>query len=314
MKLILRSLYNRVIRNKLLSQLKNVRIDASSVCQLDCPLCPSKKEIKSGIVGWGYLKFSDFKQFIDINSQISEIELSNWGEIFLNPELKEIIKYAYSRKINLFADNGVNFNSVSEEVLECLVKYGFKRIIISLDGANNNSYIKYRKRGNFDKVIKNIEKINFYKKKYKTELPQLTWKMILFGHNEDEANIAEKMAHNLEMNFTTSPNWVPSWSPLKGEKIKTDEPFDCSPPCSQLWLSPQINWDGKLLGCCANYWGDFGNVFKEGFEKCLNNEKYIYAKRMVMGKEKTRSDIPCSNCHHYQFQIIHSPIKIQDLL
>ena len=57
----------------------------------------------------------------DINSNILSIELSNWGEIFLNPELKEIIKYAYSKKIGLFADNGVNFNNVSDEVLECLI-------------------------------------------------------------------------------------------------------------------------------------------------------------------------------------------------
>jgi MoaA/NifB/PqqE/SkfB family radical SAM enzyme len=291
------------------------------VCQLECPLCPNtKNKIKNGIIGWGHLKFSDFKQFVDKNPQILKIELSNWGEIFLNPELKEIIKYAYSRKINLVAKNGVNFNNVSEEMLECLVKYGFKVIDISLDGTNDNSYQKYRKRGNFSKVINNIEKINYYKKKYKTEFPSLTWKMILFGHNEDEVHIAKRMAHNLNMHFITVSNFHPLWSPLKvnEEKIDNRDKKDKKPvslaPCSQLWQSPQINWDGKLLGCCSNIWGDFGNVFKEGFEECLNGEKYIYGKMMVMGKKEPRSDIPCSDCHHYLRDIIKNPIKNEDLL
>ena len=28
--------------------------------------------------------------------------------------------------------------------------------------------------------------------------------------------------------------------------------------CDQLWSGPQINWDGKVLGCCRNFWDEFG--------------------------------------------------------
>jgi len=32
--------------------------------------------------------------------------------------------------------------------------------------------------------------------------------------------------------------------------------------CRMLWEEPQINWDGKILGCCCNYWKAFpGNAF-----------------------------------------------------
>jgi len=72
------------------------------------------------------------------------------------------------------------------------------------------------------------------------------------------------------------------------------------PHCYQLWDSPQINWDGKLLGCCVNRKKDFGNVFEEGLENCLKSEKYIYAKNMLKGKVRPREDIPCFDCPNFE--------------
>ena len=79
---------------------KRIRIEACSLCQLNCPACTVRKLEKQMPKDWlGYLKFNDFKNFID-NYNFKEIELSNNGEIFLNPELDEIIKYAYEKKIS----------------------------------------------------------------------------------------------------------------------------------------------------------------------------------------------------------------------
>ncbi len=92
---------------------KKVRLEACSLCQLDCPECTVRLLEKKAPKDWlGYLKFDDFKKFVDDNDFIKEIELSNNGEIFLNPELDEIIKYAYMKKIKLRAFNGVNLNTV----------------------------------------------------------------------------------------------------------------------------------------------------------------------------------------------------------
>ena len=70
--------------------------------------------------------------------------------------------------------------------------------------------------------------------------------------------------------------------------------------CHQLWISPQINWDGKLLGCCINQKDDFGNVFELGLKECLRGKKYVYAKKMLLGKVGPRKDIPCYDCKYYK--------------
>jgi hypothetical protein len=70
--------------------------------------------------------------------------------------------------------------------------------------------------------------------------------------------------------------------------------------CSQLWIDPQIHCDGRVLGCCVNYWGDYGNAFKEDLTGILNNEKMNYARAMLLGKKKQRDDVPCTQCAWYK--------------
>ena len=95
-----------------------IRLEACSLCQLDCPACGARQFEKTAPKDWlGYLKFSDFKKFVDDN-EFQEIELSNNGEIFLNPDLDKIIKYAYKKGIRLTALTGVNLNRVSLKTLE----------------------------------------------------------------------------------------------------------------------------------------------------------------------------------------------------
>jgi hypothetical protein len=105
-------------------QIIRISIDASTICQLHCPECPTTKGIiKTGIVGSGFLKYENYKTIIERNTGIKQIELSNWGEIFLNPEIESIIEYSFLKGIKLTAGNGTNFNNVDDSTLESLVKY-----------------------------------------------------------------------------------------------------------------------------------------------------------------------------------------------
>jgi hypothetical protein len=76
---------------------------------------------------------------------------------------------------------------------------------------------------------------------------------------------------------------------------------DCAQPiCHQLRDRPQVNFDGKILGCCRNFWGDFGsNAFTEGLTASVNSEKMTYARKMLRGDAASRADIPCATCEIY---------------
>jgi len=175
----------------------SICLEVCSLCQLDCPDCHMRKKDSNCIVGNGYLKFNDFKKFIEKNPYIERVEISFCGEIFLNPELPEIIKYANEKEIQLTAFNGVNFNTISDEMLEMLVKYKFTGLTFSIDGASPETYSIYRRKGDFKKVIDNIKKLNTYKKMYKSKYPVLKWQYIVFEHNRHEIEQAIKISKEL---------------------------------------------------------------------------------------------------------------------
>ena len=294
----------------------SVRLEASSFCQLRCVSCPTTSGDIHPAVGSGFLRFEDFRDFLERNSFVRRIELSNYGEIFLNPHLLKILEFAHGKGVGISAANGVNLNNVGDEVLEALVKYEVRSLVCSIDGASQETYRVYRVRGNFDTVIANIRKINHYKQLHESKFPHLIWQFIVFGHNEHELPAARELAGVLGMRFKTKISWDPKFSPIRdkefvraqtGEQAVTREEYErvhgrkyAQDICEQLWDEPQINWDGKVLGCCRNFWGDFGgNAFKDGLESSVNSEKMNYARDMLRGRAAAREDIPCTNCEMY---------------
>jgi hypothetical protein len=71
--------------------------------------------------------------------------------------------------------------------------------------------------------------------------------------------------------------------------------------CTQLWHSPVLNWDGRVNGCCRNFWGEFGgNAFEDGLSEALNGEGIAYARDMLRGRAPEREGLPCVTCDLYQ--------------
>jgi MoaA/NifB/PqqE/SkfB family radical SAM enzyme len=295
---------------------KTLTIEANASCQLKCPTCPTTSKGYPPIVGSGYLKFDNFKTLIDNSPQTEKIYFSNRGEMFLNPELLLILGYGFKKNLPMYCTSGVNLNNVTEEVLEGLVKFGFKHLLCSIDGATAETYQKYRVGGNLNNVLKNIKTINKYKKKYNSEFPNLTWQFVVFGHNEHELPIAKRMADELNMGFVPKMSWDADYSPIRNKDfVKKETGWDSvtrndflkntsknymSSVCYSLWHSPRINWDGKVLGCCWNSWKEFGgNAFEDGYITSINSENLNHARQVLLGNINTGCDIPCKTCEIY---------------
>jgi MoaA/NifB/PqqE/SkfB family radical SAM enzyme len=272
---------------------------------------------RKGPVGWGHLTAENFKKFLTLNPRVRWIELSNYGEIFLNPELTDILRIAHESSVQVSAWNGVNLNDATPEALEAVVKYQVKGMTLSIDGASQETYSIYRVGGDFDQVIRNVRALNQFKKQYETAFPYLHWQFVVFGHNEHELEKARKMADELGASFRPKMNWDLTYSPPRNlDKITANVGKDLSSNakvqkqsnddnhtykfCGQLWEMPQINWDGKILGCCVNVWGHYGNAFEKPLQSLLKSGPFAHAKAMLIGKEAPSADIPCWHCPTYK--------------
>jgi MoaA/NifB/PqqE/SkfB family radical SAM enzyme len=294
-----------------------IQIDASSHCQLACSSCPTADGSIRPALGAGHLALGDFIGLLDRNPTIAEVELSNYGEMFLNPALAEIMRAAFERRVVLHADNGVNLNFAREEALEGLVRYRFRSLTVSIDGATQETYAQYRIKGDLNRVLGHIERINRLKREHRSGFPLLTWQFIVFGHNEHEIAAARKMAADLGMGFRPKLSWDDDVSPIRNRELvqialrspalTRAEYYAATGKeymrgiCHQLWKAPVLNWDGRVTGCCRNFWGDFGsNAFEQGLETSLASEKVHYAQDMLMGLRESRPDIPCTTCDLYR--------------
>lgn len=308
-------------------KIENASIDICTRCQLKCVSCSTSKGlIRNGFIKEGYMYFKDFKYIIENNPYIKTIELSNWGEIFLNPEIHDILKYSFEHEINLYCANGSNFNHVPDKILEDLVKYKFRCLNLSIDGASQETYEQYRIHGSYYKVIENIRRLNYYKTIYNSEYPKLSWQFIIFGHNEHEINKVKELCNELHMIFNPKMNHS-EFSPIKNtEKVKNDAGIDYASrkeykekmkteykhPCYQCLHSPQINWNGEVLGCCVNKWKGLGNIKDMNLLQIVQSKTYQFMIDVLCGREKANDSIPCYFCPNLK-KISESPLNEEGL-
>ena len=294
-----------------------IRIEASTICQLRCSGCSFQNNNHDNL-GGGFLRFDNFKKLIDNNTFIREVELSNWGEIFLNPELVDIMRYANEKGVSLTAYNGCNFNTVSEAQLNAMVDYSFKVIQLSIDGASQESYAKYRIGGNFDNVIDNIKKLIAIKKQKNSNYPQIRWQYVINEYNELEVGKAKEIASKLGIPIYFKLNWDRNYIPKNTEYLKAETKLQRLTRdeieqiiksdylgeiiCGNMFHAPQINWNGDLLGCCEMTFPPYKiNVFETSLEDALKSEEFMKAKECLLtlhpSKDKFGSCV-CFNCQH----------------
>lgn len=293
----------------------HARLEACSVCQLKCPSCSTGRGENVKTLGNGYLLPKNFEKFLDLNPSLISVELSNFGEVFLNPKIAEIFKIGFERGVEITLSNGANLNTITDEAIEALVKYRVRNILVSVDGASNSTYKLYRKGGSFKQVITNIIRINNAKYEHKSDFPNLIWQFIPFSHNEHEFEQAKALAMKLNMDWKPKRSFDRKRFVATGEydfstvtrngEVKADNGTSGQAlgnrKCMQLWNTIVINWNGDVLGCCANSKMPFeGNAFEESLESLVQKEKYTYAKDMLFGKVPARDDIVCTTCSSYK--------------
>jgi hypothetical protein len=262
-------------------------------------------------IGSGYLTFDKFADIVLADKEIRSVDFDNFGELFLNPDLPRIMKFARGANIRLQCGSGVNGNWISDDALWGLVQNKFAYLSFSIDGATQDTYGIYRKRGTLERVLANVAKINDLKRAHNTIFPKLQWQFVVFGHNEHELPEARKMAESLGMVFYPKMNWDSSYSPIKDpEFVKKETGWDVTTreeyeekygvsymraTCYSLWNSPRLSWDGTMTGCCWNIWDRF------------NEDNLFFAKSALLGNSPALPHVPCLQCKEiYQDMVRHS--------
>ncbi|SRR6056297_357171 len=286
-------------------------VDPLNVCNLRCPLCPTGTgdlDRKQQRMEW-----DTFTRTIDeVAPYAYEVNLHNWGESLLHPLIFDMIEYVNSK--NIATNMSTNFNRASDEKIDKLVTSGLEYLILSIDGITQDTYSKYRVRGNVNKVLGNVEKLIKRRRELGSRTPFIEWQFIAFEHNAHELEAAQEMAYAMGVDrFRVIPPGIP-FAAKEPEKLKDDwfvkdeegtvEAFQGDVPtsCFYLYRSITTNPDGGTAPCCIVYGdkNDFGDFKKEKLDDIWNNKKYQSARSLFRKDGRAVEPTICDGCHIFK--------------
>jgi radical SAM protein with 4Fe4S-binding SPASM domain len=298
-----------------------VCIDPINTCQLKCPLCPTganrlnyKREMMS---------LGTFKIVIGKLPFIKKIDLFNWGEPFLNPDILEMVKYAHDRNIETRISTNFSFHK-PDDFFTGIIESGLCTLLISLDGTSQESYSQYRIGGNLDTVISNIKKMTLFKERLQSSRPEIIWQFIVNRANEHEIKMARRMSDDLKVKLDLVPiglsddlpdvifegtieerksRWLPADKKYVRGCYRGEYRYPLSQTvCGQLFTYMVVNPDGKVFPCCfaTDRENVFGDMLTESFPDIWNNEKYLQSRLLFLKKGfLPGAQTVCCNCNNF---------------
>jgi MoaA/NifB/PqqE/SkfB family radical SAM enzyme len=113
-----------------------------------------------------------------------QINLYHKGEPLLNKEFYPACRYAADR--GLWTTIHSNLSLRLDNLAEKIVAAGLCNLVVSCDGATQETYEKYRVQGDVDLVFANMQAIANEKRRVASKLPWITAKFLIFDHNWHE--------------------------------------------------------------------------------------------------------------------------------
>lgn len=309
--ILLRSSYHtaRIFRRPyVMGKPMAISIEPTTVCNLRCPECPSG--LRSFTRPTGSLEMEHFASMIDsLQSTLWYLNLYFQGEPYLNKHFFEMIIYAHNKGI--FTATSTNAHYLDDKNARQTVLSGLDKLVISIDGTDQDTYEKYRVGGDFKKVLDGIDRILKWKSKLKRHNPLIQLQFIIFKSNQHQIRDIRRLASQYKVDqlilktaqindYTNKAELIPDNPAWRRYQVQPDGTIKIENPlnnhCWRMWGSSVITWDGRIVPCCfdkdANH--QMGQLGRLTFEQIWNGEKYRKFRKQIL---HSRNEIEiCSNC------------------
>ena len=284
-------------------------IEPANVCNLRCPLCTTGSGDMKRVRG--NMTLDTFNEIIDkFGDDIFFMLIYHQGEPYINPHFLDFVKIAKQK--NIYVTTSTNGHYFTDENIEGTINSGLDSMIVSIDGATQKSYAKYRVRGTLSKVIEGTTELLKMRHKLKSRTPNVALQFLVMKHNEHEIPEIRELAgemgvdrlliKNIEVHDVQEANeWLPenrfyrryhfdgNTLIVKGAEKKS---------CTRPWLSTLVNWDGEVVPCCFDKNGDYpmGNINTASSAGDIWTGKSFNKFRSQLLQNRKSIDI-CANCN-----------------
>jgi MoaA/NifB/PqqE/SkfB family radical SAM enzyme len=173
-------------------------IDPSNMCRLACPGCVhSTHSEQLKVFDWhnGTLSPDRFAALLRIyGPYLVGVYFCNYGEPLLNLGTPELIRTAKGYLTWTALSTSL---SVQRFDADAYVGSGLDFMILSIDGATQPVYERFRRNGDLGLVLDNVRALVAARRRLRRKTPVICWKFLAFEHNAHEIPQAARLARSL---------------------------------------------------------------------------------------------------------------------
>lgn len=283
-------------------------IEPTTACNLRCPECPSG--LRSFTRPTGKLDTALFEKIMrDVSEHLIYLTFYFQGEPYLNPQFLDMVRIATRHKI--YTTTSTNAHFLDDYNAKKTVESGLDRLIISIDGASQETYESYRKEGDLTKVLEGTENILKWRKALNSNHPKVMWQFLVVKPNEHEIPRIKQLAKAYGVDkvafktaqiydFEQGSDLIPTIEKYSRYKSNGDGTYriknKLENKCWKMWQSCVVTWDGQVIPCCfdKDATHSMGNVSEHTFEDIWHSKPYNHFRKSLL---TSRSEIEiCKNC------------------
>ncbi len=238
----------------------SLSVEPTTSCNLRCPECPSG--LRSFTRPTGMLQPPMLEALLE--------ELGPWllygnlyfqGEPYLHPQMNDLVRTF--RRHGIYTSTSTNGHYLKPAQAEAIVESGLNRLIVSIDGATQQTYQQYRVGGQIERVIEGTRNVLAAARGRKG--PHLVWQVLAVGPNEQEIPELLRLARSLGVRECVIKT-AQLDDPRDGHPLLTQRPelrrYDrgddgiwrlrnpLADHCWRMWQGCVLTWDGRIVPCC----------------------------------------------------------------
>ncbi len=285
----------------------SVSYEPTTSCNLSCPECPTGTKMITRPKG--HLHLDNFERTLnELAPNLLNIIFYFQGEPFLSSSLPDFIRRARYKKV--FTMTSTNGHFLTKDNSRAIVDAGLHKLIVSVDGATQEVYSRYRKGGSLATVLQGIETLQAEKRLKNSFFPIIEMQFLVFRTNEHQIPEIQKLAKQLNIklklksaqiyDYQNAHNLVPSLSKYARYRLNKDGKYEIKSKlpnlCWRIWSSSVITWDGKVVPCCFDKNAVFeqGNLSENTFNSIWTGTNYTRFRKKILSSRKNVK--MCQNC------------------
>ncbi len=291
-----------------------ITFESSVSCNLACPNCVNGARLPFGDRN-GMASINTMKTIINkVYKKSFQFAFHNNGEPFLNKEIFKGIRFANQKGLWTCAHSNLNYKE--PDFAKNIIDSKLNDLVISCDGASQEVYEIYRKKGDITTVFKNIEKIATLKRKYKSFFPLMTAKFHVFDHNWHEILNFKKSALAAGVNnvifLKAFSNGIYKTGRAGTEKVFNLSKLEWETPkrkliCPHVWSEEvHIDYDGGIMPCGNGYEANHlflkhEDTINKSIQEQLNTKDFIRVRKFFSNNFNIpRESLPllCKSCEY----------------